>query len=1094
MIYKGTIGDTGATITTMTLPNSTAKIGWTYKAIKNGDYTVGTGSGTTTTTVKCEVGDMIICLKKGSSSTYATWTVVQNNIDGAVTGPASSTSNNLASFNGTTGKVIKDSGLTTAGVSDAVDKKHSHSSLTLSTTAQAYDGTHTLALPSSDPYNTERTPASHTHGNITNTGELQDTDITIASGDKLVVTDSSDSGKIARTKVKFDGTDITKALTPKGTFETFVSTAASQGLSDTEKSNARANIGLGNVANTGDSATPVENGTTKFTTGGAYTELNKKVDKVTGKGLSTNDYTNEEKDKLANIAAGAEVNVQADWNEDDSSSDAFINNKPVIPQLPDPYNGHEYVDLGLSSGTLWATMNVGASSETDYGNYYMYGMGSKTYDSADTPYAGTEDPLDLSKDTARVVWGGSWHMPTREQMQELKDNTTYQWVTNYKGSGINGGTFTATNGAVLFIPAAGYWYNGSQSNVGNFGYYWGSSPNGSNNAYYLGFINGYKSVSSDIRKNGYPVRPVITLSNTLHKVSVTGDYNDLNNKPTIPSPTAVKGDAESEFRTGNVNITPANIGLGNVGNFKAVSTVANQGLTDTEKSNARTNIGAGTSSFSGSYNDLTDKPTIPTIPISLPANGGDADTVNGHTVNSDVPANAVFTDTTYKLTIGSTTNIITYGDFTNGTSLGTLGTAALKDVPTSGNASNTQVVLGSDSRLANNIRFTIEKTWSELKALRDNSTLVPGQWYRITDYVTTTTTTDTQSAGYAFDIIVRADRSNALNENAYAAKHSGDSHFSSDNMSAWELKYCINNDTDRFAWADSTNGKGVIYYMKDEFNNECPYDFKNIRFKVGAKTQPGTKDNVYYYTFSASTVTNDTTVTDHSRNGRYCHDNCIKRHISSGRQTLNFNIFRNTAVSSGCYNNIFGDSCHNNIFGSSCYSNTFGNGFYSNIFGSSCYSNIFGSSCYSNIFGNLCSYNTFENYCVQNIFGNSCNDNTFGSNCIVNTFGMSCTGNTFGNNCSNNTFGNYCSNNTFGNYCKQNTFAKNYCEYNIIENGNQYITLTSTQTMSSSYKLRNIKICQGVNNTSTTKTISHNTLNDTFQTEYKPANSQTILV
>lgn len=61
--------------------------------------------------------------------------------------------------------------------------------------------------------------------------------------------------------------------------------------------------------------------------------------------------------------------------------------------------------------------------------------------------------------------------------------------------------------------------------------------------------------------------------------------------------TGVKGDSESTYHTGNVNITKANIGLGNVGNFKAVSTVASQGLTDTEKANARANIGAGTSSL-----------------------------------------------------------------------------------------------------------------------------------------------------------------------------------------------------------------------------------------------------------------------------------------------------------------------------------------------------------------------------------------------------------------------------------------------------------------------------------------------------------------
>lgn len=71
--------------------------------------------------------------------------------------------------------------------------------------------------------------------------------------------------------------------------------------------------------------------------------------------------------------------------------------------------------------------------------------------------------------------------------------------------------------------------------------------------------------------------------------------------------TTVNGHALSS----NVSVTKSDVGLGNVGNFKAVSTVASQGLTDTEKSNARANIGAGTSSFSGSYNDLSDKPTIP---------------------------------------------------------------------------------------------------------------------------------------------------------------------------------------------------------------------------------------------------------------------------------------------------------------------------------------------------------------------------------------------------------------------------------------------------------------------------------------------------
>ena len=85
-------------------------------------------------------------------------------------------------------------------------------------------------------------------------------------------------------------------------------------------------------------------------------------------------------------------------------------------------------------------------------------------------------------------------------------------------------------------------------------------------------------------------------SSSLATVATSGSYADLSNKPTIPAAVAVKGDSETTYRTGNVNLTKANIGLGNVGNFKAVSTVASQGLSDTEKSNARANIGAGTSS------------------------------------------------------------------------------------------------------------------------------------------------------------------------------------------------------------------------------------------------------------------------------------------------------------------------------------------------------------------------------------------------------------------------------------------------------------------------------------------------------------------
>lgn len=125
----------------------------------------------------------------------------------------------------------------------------------------------------------------------------------------------------------------------------------------------------------------------------------------------------------------------------------------------------------------------------------------------------------------------------------------------------------------------------------------------------------------------------------------------------------------------------------------------------------------------------------------------------------------------------------------------------------------------------------IQTTYAQLKTLRDGKKLVPGQLYRITDFVTTSTQTDTRSAGHPFDIIVVADNEGTLNENAHACLHTGDTYFAGCKLDAWELKYSLDNDTDKFAWADTTNGRGVVWWMKDEWNNECFYDFKNIQYK-----------------------------------------------------------------------------------------------------------------------------------------------------------------------------------------------------------------------------------------------------------------------
>lgn len=110
-------------------------------------------------------------------------------------------------------------------------------------------------------------------------------------------------------------------------------------------------------------------------------------------------------------------------------------------------------------------------------------------------------------------------------------------------------------------------------------------------------------------------------------------------------------------------------------------------------------------------------------------------------------------------------------------------------------------------------------THSELLKLRDLGQLVPGQQYRITDYVATTSDPESRSANHPFDIIVTADNSFTLNENARAIKHKGDTYFDFCQLQSWKLKYCIDNDMNRFIQAvPSING--YVVFM-DGLNIVC---------------------------------------------------------------------------------------------------------------------------------------------------------------------------------------------------------------------------------------------------------------------------------
>lgn len=143
----------------------------------------------------------------------------------------------------------------------------------------------------------------------------------------------------------------------------------------------------------------------------------------------------------------------------------------------------------------------------------------------------------------------------------------------------------------------------------------------------------------------------------------------------------------------------------------------------------------------------------------------------------------------------------------------------------------------------------IEIIYDNLVKLRNASKLLPGFKYRITDFVTTVANNDEfKSAGHRFDIIVEAISNNQFSENAAASLHEGDTYFSGCKITQWQLKYDIDNDPLLYGWADSINGKGVIYYMKDEYGNEFPYDFKNVqykRYKIKTNTHVKTLESTY---------------------------------------------------------------------------------------------------------------------------------------------------------------------------------------------------------------------------------------------------------
>ena len=198
-----------------------------------------------------------------------------------------------------------------------------------------------------------------------------------------------------------------------------------------------------------------------------------------------------------------------------------------------------YADLGLPSGLKWAKCNLGASKPEEYGYYYGWGCTEPYVDGEDVDWplyfskiggtgtdrtdCGTDkDPLKdyvypnnesiagTKWDAARQKLGGTWRMPTFNEIKELEntDNCDWQWTTE---NGVNGYKVTSKkNGNSIFLPAAGQRFGSSLDYTGSYGCYWGSSPTPGyqNSACQMRFASNFQSYRYDYRYSGFTVRPV----------------------------------------------------------------------------------------------------------------------------------------------------------------------------------------------------------------------------------------------------------------------------------------------------------------------------------------------------------------------------------------------------------------------------------------------------------------------------------------------------------------------------------------------------------------------------------------------------------
>ena len=520
---------------------------------------------------------------------------------------------------------------------------------------------------------------------------------------------------------------------------------------------------------------------------------------------------------------------------------------------------------------------------------------------------------------------------------------------------------------------------------------------------------------------------------------------------------------------------------------------------------------------------------------------------------------------------------------------GNVGTMAYENKTSYSSATEVESALTEiEEAVDEKINKIISLRYDDLVELRNNSQLIPGQQYRIIDYECTTVQDNTRSAGNQFDIIVTALDVNILSERAFAARHAGDTHFANCNIGAWQLWYCLDNDTVRFAWAqDNANpmtaqidglwyswyanpaaesspypyglkhdttiwysdrltvevgdtvyenydgsgesatiearqgeGKGVIYRMIDEWNNDVCYDFKNIQYKAyrpdgdyvhyssfniwysvfPEAAQPWTEITEspssivpdlnysnYFYTFIAGSTAIGTD-DDSIYATRRCFDNTIDTAETSSSNRIPAKSLPFIVLKQQCHRvTIKGDVkrvwCYGKVRDITIY------GLCSDLIIDGLHESEIRDSAQLILKNAQYSDKTTFKECSNIWSVNQLHESEFErcSNMTVSVVRKS-----YFREVSNVDLSSGCDNNHLEN-CNNISFKKSYMCYNKVEDC-AYLELTSSKTTASAAKIQNL-IIHGVKGTEETpKVISHETVNDDFVTTYQPVNSSVVLV